>query len=330
MNWAWERHFEWKKIRSGIGVYTCILILVLLFGSLNLLFPPESSTVRVASIAAPRPFFMDPEIQVSLQHLSSGEITDTELASLRAASRANNDDLFERSEREARAGAKIIYWAEANSFILKEDEAALIERGRMLAHQEGIYLGMALGTLSRGHDLVENKIVLIEPSGEIAWEYFKAHPVPGEGSIKGDGRILTLDTQYGKMAAVIYFDMDFPQHVHQAGENGVDVMFNPSNDWKEIANLHMQMATFRAIENGFSLVRPTSNGLSVATDYQGRVLTTVNYFTNEDKTMISYIPTKGVTTIYSKIGDVFAWLCIAGFVVFLGWAIVVTILQRRR
>ncbi len=104
-------------------------------------------------------------------------------------------------------------------------------------------------------------------------------------------------------------------------------MFNPSNDWKEIAPLHMQIATFRAIENGFSLVRPTSNGLSVATDYQGRVLTTTNYFTSEDKTMISYIPTKGVTTIYSRIGDVFAWLCIAGLIALLVW---VAVLGRRR
>lgn len=327
VNWAWERQFEWKKIRSGIGAYTCILILVLLFGSINILFPPESSTVRVASIAAPRSSFMDPDIQVSLQRLSSGDITETELESLRAAFRANNDGLFDRSMREAHAGAKIIYWAEANSFILKEDEAALIERGRMLARQEGIYLGIALGTFTKGNELIENKIVLIEPSGEIAWEYFKARPVPGEGSIPGDGRILTLDTQYGKMAAVICFDMDFPQLIHQAGENGVDVMFNPSNDWKEIAPLRMQMATFRAIENGFSLVRPTSNGLSVATDYQGRMLAYTNYFTGEDRTMISYIPTKGITTIYSKIGDVFAWMCIAGLIILLGW---VAVLGRKR
>ncbi len=218
VNWAWERQFEWKKVRSGIGAYAGILILVMLFGSINLLFSPASGTVRVASIAAHEILLTNPDIQVSLQRLSSGEITETELESLRTVFRANNDDLFEQSGREARAGAKIIYWAEVNSLVLKEDEAAFIERGRRLASQEGIYLGMTLDTLNRSQKLGENKIVLIKPSGEIAWEYFKARPAPGEGSMPGDGRILTLDTQYGKIASVICSDMDFPQLVRQAGE----------------------------------------------------------------------------------------------------------------
>lgn len=167
-----------------------------------------------------------------------------------------------------------------------------------------------------------NKIVLIEPTGEIAWVYFKSRLVPGEGSVPGEGKILTSDTRYGKIASVICFDMDFPDLIRQAGEAEVDVMFNPAGDWEEVAFLHMQMAKFRAIENGFSLVRPTGNGFSVATDYQGRVLATKDYFTTEDPVMISYVPTKGVRTIYSRIGDLFAWLCMAGFVAVLGWVVV--------
>jgi apolipoprotein N-acyltransferase len=164
--------------------------------------------------------------------------------------------------------------------------------------------------------------VLIEPSGEVAWQYFKSRPVPGEPSVRGDGEILTLDTPYGKIATVICFDMDFPNLIRQAGAAGVDVMFNPSNEWKEVAPLRMQMAKFRSIENGFSLVRPTSHGFSAAADYQGRVLGLTDYFTSEDPVMVAYIPTKGVTTIYSRIGDLFAWLCIAGLVAAIAWVVV--------
>jgi apolipoprotein N-acyltransferase len=82
------------------------------------------------------------------------------------------------------------------------------------------------------------------------------------------------------------------------------------------------MATFRAIENGFSMVRPTSHGFSAAADYQGRVLAITDYFKSEDPVMIAYIPTKGVTTIYSRIGDLFAWLCMAGLVAAIGWVLV--------
>lgn len=94
-------------------MYAGILALVLLFGGANLLFAPTSDTVRVASIAEDFPG-RDPNIPVSLQCLCSGEITEAELESLRAAFSAMNDDLLERCEREARVGARIIYWAEQN------------------------------------------------------------------------------------------------------------------------------------------------------------------------------------------------------------------------
>jgi len=322
VNWAWEQQFEWKKVRRGVVTYAGILAVLLLAGGASLISSPSSDTIRMAAIPATEIFEMDQDIRDSAQRFLSGEITETELESIRTEFNANIDDLLERSEREARAGASIVFWSEGAGYVLKEDETALIERGRMLAGQEGIYLGMALATLTSGQRLLENKIVLIEPSGEVAWEYFKARPVPGEPVVRGDGEILTSDTPYGKIAAVICFDMDFPNLLRQAGEAGVDVMFNPANDWEEVAPLRMRMAIFRAIENGFSLVRPTSNGFSVAADYHGRVLAITDYVTSEDPVMIAYVPTKSVTTIYSRIGDLFAWLCMAGLVTAIGWVVI--------
>jgi apolipoprotein N-acyltransferase len=295
---------------------------VLLAGGASIISPPGSDTVRIAAIPATEIFEMSQDTRDSAERFQSGNITETELESIRAEFNANIDDLLERSELEARAGARIIFWSEGAGYVLKEDETALIERGGTLASQEGIYLGMALATFISGQRLVENKIVLIEPSGEVAWQYFKARPVPGEPSVRGDGEILTLDTPYGKIATVICFDMDFPNLIRQAGAAEVDVMFNPSNDWEEVAYRRMQMATFRAIENGFSLVRPTSHGFSAAADYQGRVLGLTDYFTSEDPVMIAYVPIKGVKTVYSQIGDLFAWLCMAGLVAAIAWVVV--------
>jgi apolipoprotein N-acyltransferase len=319
VNWAWDQRFEWKKVCRGVVTYAGILAVLLLAGGACLISPSASDTIRVAAIPATEVFEISQDIQDSLDRLPSGEITGTELESLRAQFSANIDDLLERSEREALAGASIVFWSEGGGYVLKEDETALVERGRKLAREEGIYLGMALATLTSGRNLVENKIVCIEPSGEIAWEYFKSRPTPREPVVPGDGEILTSDTPYGRIASVICYDMDFPNLLRQAGEAGVDVMFNPSNDWEGVASLRMRMATFRAIENGFSLVRPTSHGFSVATDYRGRVLGITDYFKSEDPVMIAYVPTKGVTTIYSRIGDLFAWLCVGGFGAIIAW-----------
>lgn len=93
------------------------------------------------------------------------------------------------------------------------------------------------------------------------------------------------------------------------------------DDWKALDPAHSQVATFRAIENGFSLVRQASQGLSIATDYEGRVLAASDYFTTDQQTMVAYVPAHGVRTIYATIGDLFAWLCLIGLVALTGLAI---------
>lgn len=81
------------------------------------------------------------------------------------------------------------------------------------------------------------------------------------------------------------------------------------------------MATYRVIENGFSLLRPAGAGLSTITDYQGRILATQNFFTNTDGIMMTTVPIHGVTTVYSRIGDLFAYLCTAGLVFLIVWVL---------
>jgi apolipoprotein N-acyltransferase len=80
------------------------------------------------------------------------------------------------------------------------------------------------------------------------------------------------------------------------------------------------MASFRGIENGFSIVRAAGNGLSAAFDYQGRTLATADYSTTK-QAMIAHVPAHGVKTIYAVIGDLFAWLSMLGFVTLVGLAL---------
>jgi apolipoprotein N-acyltransferase len=114
--------------------------------------------------------------------------------------------------------------------------------------------------------------------------------------------------------------MDWPGLIRQAGKADVDIMLAPSNDWKPIRKLHSRMASFRAIENGFSLLRATGNGLSAGFDYQGRMLAASDSFENDQNLMIADLPKKGVTTIYARIGDVFATLVSLALIALLGLA----------
>jgi apolipoprotein N-acyltransferase len=237
------------------------------------------------------------------------------MATMRKWSDEVDNDLLTRAEHEAQAGAKIVFWAEANAPAFKEDEKILVQRGSKLASNYGIYLGMAVGVWNTGKNPpLENKLVLIKPDGSIAWEYNKARPVPGEEAamqIRGDGKLKVAETSFGRISGIICFDADFPQLLSQAGALRADIVLDPSNDWRAIDPWHTEMASFRAIEQGVNLVRQTSNGLSAAYDYQGRRLSAVDHYRTSDYDMVSEVPTRGVRTTYSKLGDWFAWLCLA-------------------
>lgn len=307
VNLAWEHKFTWQKMRGVVGLYACILALVFLFGGARLaFFPPVSKTVRVASITTPG-------IQSQfMEYMESKKLPPLE----------KTIEVMEKfSVQAARAGAKIAFWQEYGALVAKDDEEAFIDRGSKLAFQEKIYLMLGMGVFSPDPDVRgENKVVLIDPSGKVIWKYLKRYLVPGIESpymLQGEGKIPALDTPFGKIASVICFDLDFTSFIRQAGKGGVDLLLGPSLDWREITPLHTQMTTFRSIENGFSMIRCTGEGLSIAVDCQGRTLAVANYFTTDEPVMISDVPSQGVTTIYSKIGDLFAWLCCAGFVVVL-------------
>jgi apolipoprotein N-acyltransferase len=316
VNFVWEQEFAWLKIRKVVGVYAGIISVVLLFGGARLaLFPPEEKTVRVASITTPgiKAQFMD-LVKLHKVPLLKDTVSTLDTLTLQAAC----------------SGAKIVFWQEDAAIVTKSDETAFITHGRELARKEKIYLmlGMTvlLGPPQKEHPekkIAENKIVLINPVGEVAWEYLKHHLVPGIETpyyVSGRGEIPTLITPYGKIAAVICYDLDFPLFVNQL-RSEIDVLLVPSFDWKEITPEHTHMGTFRALEHGFSLIRCTGEGLSIAVDPYGRTVAALTYFNTDDHVMISDVPMKGVTTIYSRIGDLFAWLCSAGFAIIVVWAL---------
>jgi apolipoprotein N-acyltransferase len=329
VNWAWENRESGPGVRRGIIVYGTVLAAVLLFGGIRLAADRPGETVRVAGVIS-KTFFLSehPELLPPLTH---GEpLDEAETAALHEETAAINDDLLARSRREARAGARVVVWGECSAQLPVEDEPALIRRGRDLAREEGIYLGMGLATLEPGTDKpVTNKLVLVDPDGEVVWDYVKSIPVPGpEATIsrRGDCRLPTLDTEYGRLAGAICYDMDFPATVRQAGRAGADIMIVPSHDWYELMDLHAELATFRAVENGFSLLRPDNEAVSVAVDYLGRPIAAMDYFAAADPVIVADVPTRGVRTVYAAVGDIFAWFVIAAFVCISG----ITLFRMRK
>ena len=251
-----------------------------------------------------------------MQDVATNHATAAELEKFQRVASEGNNELLDRTEREARAGAKIVFWAEENAFLLKQDEAAFLERAQAVSRSNGIYLGVTLAALSPANRKpLENKMVMIDPTGAIAWQYLKGRLTPGPElamAVPSDQRLRFIDTPYGRIAGAICFDADFPRYMAQAGAMGADIVLVSANDWRAIDPMHTRITSFRPIEQGFNLVRQGSHGLSAAYDFQGRTLSTMDGFQASDLTLISQVPTRGIRTVYSRMGDWLPMLCLLG------------------
>jgi apolipoprotein N-acyltransferase len=318
INYAWEQSFSWPEIRRGVAIYAGIFLVVLAYGNIRLaLFQPQEGTVRVHGIVAVDNRQILPEIMQA-----KGE----DWNAFRQIAGESQDRYFAETVREAKGGAQLIVWPENAIWLAAEDEATLIAQGQQVAEEEGIYLAMGYAVLYPDDQPSEMKLVIADPNGEVVLEHLKYGGQAIEGFKPGDGILHTIETPFGTLSGIICWDTNFHKPVLQAGRNGTDILLSPSLEFQAIDPMHAQMATFRAIENGVSLVRIADNGLSIVTDPYGRTLAAVDHFTTSERVLVAQVPAKGVFTVYPVIGDLFAWLVVAGFVVIT----IVTFVQDRR
>lgn len=330
VNWAWEQQFDWSVVQGGVLLYVAVLSGVTLAGGARLAFAPQTPTVRVAGIGWPGRTF---DLR-DFSRVFAPDFTEADRRRIRVAFNRLHDVFFERSLREAQAGAKIIVWPESNLMVFKEDEASFLERAQRFARENDVFLLMGMGTLHVGTQYpVENKAVLVNSSGEVEFSYNKTTAVPGFETgtmMRGEGPIPVAQTLYGRIASPICFDLDFPHLIRQVGASRADIMLVPASDWETIAHLHQLMAEFRAVENGAAMFRITRWGGSGAVDPYGRPLAAMDDFTAQDDVMVAQLPIAGgVPTLYAQIGDLFAWLCVIGSLASVGWAILVGITGAR-
>jgi apolipoprotein N-acyltransferase len=324
VNWAWENGFDRPRIRRGVMTYAAVLVAVLCFGSARLMSWPAGPTVRITSLTT-SDVARFPSEDIA-RRAYAGRLTDAEYQQVRDLSRRIDEHLLLRAGLAADAGARVVFWGETNSFVLPEDEPWLMQESARLAREKKIYFGIGNEVWHYGRPKsLENSFVLFDPDGRPMWKFLKAHPVPGGEeriSMRDDGRLKFTDTPFGRISGVICFDADSVQLLHQAGRGAADLVLVPSNDWQAIDPWHTQMAVFRAVEQGFNMVRHVSHGLSVAVDYQGRVYGAMDHYqTFGDRALIAELPTRGVRTIYSRVGDLFSWLSLAGLAVLAAFAV---------
>jgi len=315
-NWAWENRARSGELRRGLAVFGLVLAAVLVFGFLRLNLASSGDTIRVAGITA------DPT-RIRAEPMRQAPVA----AAMRVVIQDHWDAYFEATAREARAGAQVVLWPEISGVMFEPDEASFIGRAQEVAREQAIYLAIPFWIWNEETKVpVKNKLLVFDPAGSTVLEHAKYGGAIVENTELGDGVLRTVTTPFGVLSGVICWDADYPAVIQQAGQNGTGLLLVPSSDWAEIDPLHTQMAVFRAIENGHSLVRQAEGNVSTAVDPYGRVLAQTDFFDAADRTMVAQVPTAHADTIYAAFGRWLGWVCIGGFLVLVVWVVV----ARRR
>jgi apolipoprotein N-acyltransferase len=311
LHWIWENKFQWDTIRNGVAVFVSSIVIILGFGGVKLsplMVSDDVKTIRIAAVTINSPSRESLNFEKTLESKVSSPFDETILK------------IKDLTKQAAFGGAKIVTFQEYALLIEEMNQTKMVEALCENARENAVHLSLSYGLFaSKGKG--ENRHIFINDEGEVAANYMKRYllglePIGGEAvhMKKGPTIIPVVNTPYGNIGLSICRDMSFPPYIRQAGRNHVDIMLSPAFDFPR-GRSHAYL--MRAIENGFSFVRPTCNGISFAVDYNGEILASKDCFANSHEIMYADVPIKGKKTVYPIIGDLFAWLCIIGFAAFI-------------
>jgi apolipoprotein N-acyltransferase len=184
---------------------------------------------------------------------------------------------------------------------------------------------------AQGKWIASNTATLLNPLGLRNFTYDKIHLVPfGEfvpyrrwlsfaGRLTADISDFTPGTDFrvgtlpdGTFGVFICYEAIFPAQVREFTRNGAQLLINVSNDgWfgrSSAPAQHLMMARVRAVENRRWLLRDTNNGFTASIDPYGRIVAELP--TDVRTELEAPYDFRTGLTLYARIGDWFAWLCV--------------------
>jgi len=219
----------------------------------------------------------------------------------------------------ARQGARFIVTSEGGMASIPEAQSTIIAPLASASRETGVQI---IAGFHSDHPPADFALAF-DPTGPTQ-RYDKRHPVPGleERYVPGHADGSLADG----FAMEICKDMDFPGTIRSDAVNGARLAGVPAGDFGIDGWQHARMAIMRGVENGFSMMRPAHHGLVIASDAQGRVIAMKEDAPTGLTMVVTDLPLGPGPTLYTRIGDLFAWLCLAST---LSIAIL-SMLKRRR
>ena len=244
-------------------------------------------------------------------------------------------DIYERLTREAaKGGVDLVIWPESAVPFFFQDELLYAEQIRNLAREfsTSLLIGSPAYELRQGKSTYLNSAFVINSQGETAGRSDKLHLVPfgefvplgryfpfiskivvGIGDFSAGERVVTLPVNNTQVGTLICYEGIFPELARDYVRSGARILINITNDaWfgrSPAPYQHLSIAAFRAVETRTPMLRAANTGITAIIDKNGHIGTMTGLFTEAYRTG-EVRPGSG-QSIYLKIGDSMAWLCVA-------------------
>lgn len=151
--------------------------------------------------------------------------------------------------------------------------------------------------------------------------------IPGVGNFTPGEGLVVYEHPKAKFCFLICYEAIRHEYVRTGVQAGAELLVNITYDaWfgdTSCPSQHLMLSAIQAAEYGRPLVRAATTGISAVTDARGVLLQQTEVFTED--VLVADVPLVHVSTIYGRVGDVFAWTCI-----FAGFGLLGLGLSRRR
>jgi apolipoprotein N-acyltransferase len=274
-----------RGLRAAGALTSAVIVCALLFGSVRLSTVPTGNKVSVAMLA------------------SDG-------VSERPHDLVGFWTVYGSAIERAAAQGKVVLLPEAVLDLRAGDaeNAAKALASFARARAATIVAGVVVTDSAR----VTNRALVAQADGRHAW-YVKQHLVPGfEAGMSPGDRPLLLGAPLSDVGVAICKDMHFPTLGREYSVAGARLMLVLANDFEVDDWMTARMTALRGVESGYSVARAARHGINFASDPYGRIL--VERRSGRALSTLTGTVPSGLSepTTYSRIGDLFGWLCVAG------------------
>ena len=289
-----------SKISKFVYYYIGINLLIYLYGGILLLIPYNKETIRAVSVRGiSQEYYVFKKNDILPLETYYNYINDT-------MTKAKN------------INADFISYAERAFAFNEEDKDEFINKAINYVKFFKINTLISLDIRYKRNEVrsKQNMNIFIDDKGIILYQYTKHNLIPFVefDYFPSKEPLQAIHTKLGELSTVICYDINYPLFINSLSRNHLDMLIVPSWDYPGVAEFQSKEARYKAIEGGFNLIKNTANGVVIASDYKGRIL---SYFSGEncqDYFIVSELYKHGVKTLYSYIGRFFNFIYLISFI----------------